>query len=173
MTDSNALLIATRQIEFARAYTRRLLSDLSDDDWFAQPAGFPNHVAWQVGHLAVAEYGLCLFRIRGRGPDDTRLMPSTFRKTFSRGTIPRTQRDANPEPAEIRKVFDAVHEEAMRLLAQVGAGSLSKPVEMPYSVEPTQLGGLFFCSAHEMLHAGQIGAIRRLLGKEPLSAAEN
>jgi hypothetical protein len=30
------------------------------------------------------------------------------------------------------------------------------------------MGSVFVCSAHEMLHAGQIGLLRRLLGKPPL-----
>jgi len=39
---------------------------------------------------------------------------------------------------------------------------------MPYAVHANKLGGLIFCSHHEMLHAGQIGLLRRLLGKQPL-----
>ena len=40
-------------------------------------------------------------------------------------------------------------------------------VKDPKKVE-TKLGALFFCSVHEMMHAGQIGLLRRLLGKSPL-----
>jgi hypothetical protein len=35
-------------------------------------------------------------------------------------------------------------------------------------VTPTRLGALLFSSHHEMLHAGQIGVLRRLLGKAPV-----
>ena len=43
---------------------------------------------------------------------------------------------------------------------------LDEPVDEPYALFPTKLGGLYFCAAHEMMHAGQIGLLRRLLGKE-------
>jgi hypothetical protein len=45
---------------------------------------------------------------------------------------------------------------------------LKEPVDMPYAVEATKLGSLLFCSHHEMLHAGQLGLLRRLLGKQPV-----
>ena len=32
----------------------------------------------------------------------------------------------------------------------------------------TKLDSLFWCAHHEMLHAGQIGLVRRLLGQAPL-----
>jgi hypothetical protein len=167
MADRSRLAIALAQICFARDYTKRLLADISDDDWFAQSAGV-SHIAWQVGHLAVAQYGLCLYRVRGRQPGDSELIPSSFRKQFGRGTNPSADLRLQPSPADIRNVVDRVHQQSQQELAALSDADLRDPIEMPYSVEPTKLGGLFFCSAHEMLHAGQIGFIRRLLGKDPL-----
>src|SRR5215207_9432721 len=34
--------------------TRRLVSDLTDDQMCAQPHGVVNHPAWSIGHLTVA-----------------------------------------------------------------------------------------------------------------------
>ena len=65
------------QIGTARQYTLSLLEDLGPDDWFRQPSEGVTHIAWQVGHLAVAEYFLTLERIRGQGPDDAELIPLT------------------------------------------------------------------------------------------------
>ena len=42
-------------------------------EWFRQPTEGVTHIAWQVGHLALAEYWLTLERIRGRRPDDLHL----------------------------------------------------------------------------------------------------
>lgn len=168
MADRSRTQLALAQINFARNYTQRLLADIEDDLWFAQPNGAPNHIAWQIGHLAVAQYGLCLFRVRGRRASDQQLMPSKFRKQFSRGTTPQPDPAQNPSPQELRDVFDRIHTQANQELAEIGDADLTGEIEMPYAVEPTQLGGLYFCSAHEMLHAGQIGLIRRLIGNEPL-----
>ena len=64
------LHLAIEQIAFARQYTLRLLGDLAGDDWFRIPPGGVTHVAWQVGHLAMAQYRLCLERVRGARPDE-------------------------------------------------------------------------------------------------------
>ena len=82
MADNTRLEIARRQIETARQYTLGLIADLEDALWFRQPAEGITHVAWQIGHLAVAEYGLGLFRLRGRGEGDGQLVSSSFRKQF-------------------------------------------------------------------------------------------
>ena len=162
------LELALKQIEFARSYTLSLLADIGPQEWFSMPPGSSTHVAWQVGHLAMAEYGLCLFRQRGRQPADLELMTSSFRKQFSRGSIPEADANTYPSPAEIRATLDRVHAQVLKEAAGFTAEQLKEPVEPPFAVEPTKLGCLLFCSHHEMLHAGQLGLLRRLLGKQPI-----
>lgn len=168
MTNESVLEIACKQIQEAREYTLTLLGGLSDEECFRRPAEVTTHVAWQVGHLAMAEYGLCLFRIRGRRPEDLDLMSSKFRKQFSRGSTPSSDRSIYPSAAEIREVFDRVHGQAMTELADCSEQDLDETIDEPYAVYNTKLGALFFCAHHEMLHAGQIGLLRRLLGKPPV-----
>lgn len=160
--------LAIQQIEFARNYTLSLLADIGDADWYRLPAGCPTQLAWQVGHLAMAEYGLCLFRQRGRQEIDREIMPSDFRKAFSRGSQPETDNTKILPPADIRAIFDRVHAQVLQEAPSFTADQLKEPVEAPFAVEATKLGSLYFCSHHEMLHAGQIGLLRRLLGKEPV-----
>ncbi|MGE0758547.1 MAG: DinB family protein [Pirellulaceae bacterium] len=168
MTERDRLDMAVRQLEFARQYTLSLIEDIEPAEWFQMPGGSVTHVAWQVAHLAMAEYGLCLYRARGRRTEDLQLMSSDFRKRFSRGTVPNPDPTSNPTPDEIRTVLQAVHAQALLEMADYPDELLNEPVDMPYSVFPTKLGAILFCSAHEMLHAGQIGLLRRLLGKSPV-----
>jgi hypothetical protein len=163
-----SLQLALQQIEFARAYLLATLEGVDEADWFAMPAGSPTHLAWQLGHVAMAEYGLCLFRVRGRQEADTQLMSSSFRKLFSRGSAPQADAAKYPPLGEIRATLDRVHAQVRLESPGFTPEVLAEPSEMPYAVEATKLGGLFFCSHHEMLHAGQIGLLRRLLGKSPL-----
>lgn len=163
-----SIQLALAQIEFARGYVVATLEGIDDADWFAMPAGAPTHLAWQIGHLAMAEYGLCLFRPRGRQPIDLELMSSSFRKLFSRGSVPLADPTKYPSPVEIRMTFDRVHQQVLAEAPGFTAEQLSQPVDMPYAVEATNLGCLYFSSHHEMVHAGQIGLLRRLLGKQPL-----
>ena len=159
------LELARQQIQFARNYTLSLLADIDPADWLRQPHEGLTHVAWQVGHLAMAQYGLCLFRMRGRSEDDSQLMSSQFRKKFSKGTTPDPDPRNNPSPTEIRDVFDRIHLRTMKELSHYDDAVLDEPVEEPFAVVATKLGGLHFCALHEMMHAGQIGLLRRLLGK--------
>ena len=132
------------------------------------PDGCPTHIAWQVGHLAMAEYGLCLYRQRGRESIDRELMPGDFRKQFSRGSVPDPDPSKHLPPAEILATLDRVHAQVILESASFTADQLKEPVDMPYAAEATKLGCLYFCSHHEMIHAGQIGMVRRLLGKVPV-----
>ena len=163
-----SLHLALQQIEFARAYTLSIVAEIDEAEWFAMPPGCPTHAGWQVGHLAMAEYGLCLFRQRGRQEVDLELMTSGFRKLFSRGTTPEADAGKYPSAAEIRGTLDRVHAQVLKEAPSFSAEQLKEPVDMPYAVEPTKLGSLLFCSHHEMLHAGQLGLMRRLLGKQPV-----
>lgn len=163
-----SLSLALGQIEFARAYVLGMLAEIDEADWFTMPAGSPTHVAWQVGHLAMAEYGLCLYRMRGRQAADLELMTGSFRKQFSRGTVPEADSSKYPPAAEIRETLDRVHAQVQKESLSFTPEQLKEPVDMPYAVEATKLGGLLFCSHHEMLHAGQLGLLRRLLGKTPI-----
>ena len=52
------------RIKGVRKYTLSLVDAVPESQWFRQPAEGVTHVAWQVGHLAMAQYRLAL----GRGP---------------------------------------------------------------------------------------------------------
>ncbi len=160
------LELVCRQIEFSRNYTLSLLADIDDDAWFDQPQEGVTHVAWQVGHLAMAQYGLGLFRMRGRRSEDTSLMSGPFRRKYSKGSRPDPDPANNPSPANIRGVFDRVYQQVLTELPNYTDAELDEPIDEPYALFATKLGGLYFCAAHEMMHAGQIGLLRRLLGKE-------
>lgn len=165
---ANRVDLAQRHIEFARRYTLTLLDDLAPEDWFWQPQQNVTHIAWQVGHLAMAQYGLTLFRQRGRQPIDTELMSGSFRKKFSRGSKVETSSDFYPPPSEILEVFHGVHEQMRKELPTFKEGDLDEPIDEPHAAYATRFGALLFCGDHEMLHAGQIGLLRRLMGKTPL-----
>ncbi|MEO1615599.1 MAG: DinB family protein [Planctomycetota bacterium] len=159
---------AIGQIRFARDYTLELLDSTPEELWFTIPDGLPSHIAWQAGHLAVSQYGLLMFRIRGREPDDLSLIPGKFRKAFGRGSTPNASPEGQPTPSELyerlAKIFDLGVDTVRDLAPEV----LLEPVEMPYAAYPIKLGAILFCPLHEQIHAGQIGLIRRALGLDPI-----
>jgi hypothetical protein len=162
------LRLAREQLEFARNYTIRLLDKTDVADWFRQPPGGITHIAWQVGHLAMAEYRLALERIRGSRPPDAELISEDFMQRFARESVPDALAARYPQPAEIRAVFDRVHGQSLRELADLPESELDQPVLKPHPLADTKLWSLLWCAQHEMLHAGQIGLVRRSLGYAPL-----
>jgi len=156
------------QMEFARAYTLNLLEAIPDDLWNVIPPGGATHVAWQVGHLAVSQYGLMLFRQRGRAEGDLELMPGWLRKKFGRGTVPSPDPTENPSKAELLSTLSAIHQASMAAIKTFPVEQLVETTEMPFAVYPIKLGALLFCPLHESIHSGQIGMLRRLHGLAPV-----
>ncbi|TWU58682.1 DinB superfamily protein [Rubripirellula tenax] len=162
------LAAAIGQIEFARRYTLELLDATPRERWFDMPDGLPTNIAWQVGHLTVSQYGLLLFRIRGREPDDLELIPGKFRKAYGRGSVPNKDPSGQFSPDELLQRMARVYQLATDQLATVDVATLLEPVDMPYAAFPNKLGAILFCPMHEQIHCGHIGMLRRGLGLDPV-----
>ena len=154
------LQFALSNIVFARTYTLQFLDGLPDADWFRLPPGGVTHIAWQVGHLAIAQYFLVLDRVRGVKPEDELLIPTAFRNCFERGSYVGFDPAEYPLIEEIRATFDRVHEAVLTELPGVPDAELDTPVTRPHKIAKTKLDVLNWCSAHEMVHAGQIALLR-------------
>lgn len=162
------LSLAVEQIVFARNYTVRLLDSLPPEAWFWQPPNCPTHIAWQVGHLAMAEFRLGLERVRGEKPGDADLISESFLQLFGRESVPRADSQTYPSPSEIRTVFDRVHQQVLQELPHLDDRELDQPILKPHLLVKTKLWSLLWCAQHELLHAGQIGLLRRLRGQQPI-----
>jgi len=175
--------IAVRLLESAREYLYSLLEDLDDDEWFWSPppdcgkttlvtgadgSAYQSHIAWQVGHIAMAEYGLMLFRQRGRAEIDLLLMPGSFRKRFARGSKPVSDPAAYPRPAEIRAQLERIHDQVLQEVGNYPDSQLDEALDPPHAAYATKYGAMLMASQHEMLHCGQIGMLRRLMGRDPV-----
>jgi len=172
---------AIGQIQWVRRYTLELLAATPRELWFERPVVckaendqsptslFPTHIAWQVGHLAVSQYGLLMFRIHGRRDEDLELIPSRFRKAYARGSDPGAGAASQCSADELFDRLETVHRTAIAGLTEgFDTGVLLEPVDMPYAVYPIKLGAILFCPLHEQIHSGQIGLIRRSLGLTPV-----
>jgi len=154
---------------FARGYTVELLAAVPEADWFAMPAGCPSHVAWQVGHLAFAEARLIVERVGGRAAVGGGAISDEFIRLFARNSIPDTSPASHPTPTEIRRVLDRVHGAALQTLRDTADADLETFVPgTPHRFCRTKADYARWVSHHEFLHAGQIGLIRRMLGKGPV-----
>lgn len=161
------LASAMERIRTSRMLTSSFLQDIAADQWFWQPPGLSTHVAWQVGHSAAAQYALCLKRTRGGVESDAQLIPAEFAASFGRGSEPASAGES-PSVEQIQSVFDRVHEQTLAELSQRTAEELDVATEPTHPMFSTKLEAVEFSSQHELLHAGQIALLRRLMGKRPL-----
>jgi DinB superfamily len=154
---------------FARDYSITLLDTIPTTQWFEMPVGCPSHVAWQVGHLAMAEARLVVERVGGRKIVDEGVLPAEYLTLFMRLTVPSAAPEKYPSPTEIRGVLDRVHETAIRTLRDTNDADLETLVPgSPHRFCRTKADYARWASHHEFLHAGQIGMIRRMLGSNPV-----
>ena len=96
------------------------------------------HVAWQVGHLAFAQYRLALLRVRGARPDDGALIAPEFLAVLGADTVADRDAARYPSPAEIRAVFDRVHHRVLEDLARHPEADLDSPVPLPHPIAKTK-----------------------------------
>jgi hypothetical protein len=144
------------------------LADLTPEEWFWSPPQYETHIAWQVMHIAVAQYMLCLRRVRGLRPEDEALCPGAYLPQFGVGSKPQRDPAANPSVEEIRRVFDGVYQRALVELPQCGDADLAVPLEQPHPLFTIKLQAVEFAPHHEAVHSGQIAMLRRLMNKPPL-----
>ncbi|UUO05402.1 DinB family protein [Blastopirellula sp. J2-11] len=162
----NSLEVALHQLQAVRRYSTDLIDSIDHADWYRMTDEGVSHIAWQVGHLAMAQYRLALRRVRGPAEGDDAFISADFLRVFGKGSTPVPQPEVYPCPDEILSVFHHVHRQVMEELPQFPVSRLSEPPEEPHRLFNTKLDSLLWCGQHEMLHAGQIGLIRRLLGAD-------
>lgn len=157
------------QIELTRRYNLQRIDAVPADQWFTIPPGGVSHVAWQVGHIAFAEYRLCLERLRPRTPADESLISAEFIKVFGRDSTPESVSASGYTAGQIRAVFDGVHARVLEELPGYPDADLDlAPIGIPHPWFTTRIGGLRYAPLHEMIHCGQIAMIRRMLGHKPI-----
>lgn len=141
-----------------RELTHQTVAGLSQEAYFAIPPGFDNNIAWNVGHVIVAQQSLC-YRLCGLEMAVSQEQVAMFKP----GTSPA---DWDTEP------------DMPQLLTQL--------LELPRSLEADYQNGLFtqfqpytsgtgihletiedslaFINFHEGLHLGFIMALKNLVG---------
>ena len=144
------LAIAEERIRFARMYTKQFVDDLNDEDWFWTPPGFVTHIAWQIAHIAASQYGLCLFRLRGRTEADEVLIPQAFWDNFKIGSKPVAGPRTIRRSARSSSIFDNVLcPGAHRTRRQDRRRSRTCRLSKPHPAFSTVLGGIEYSPMHE------------------------
>ena len=160
----NTSELLAEHLDRIRRWTVSLLEDLSEEDWLWPPGPNLGQIAWQVGHIAVAEHGLILVRCAQQP-----VLEESFLSLFRPGSTPSSGAEGYPSIAELRDKMDSIHQRALQIVRQLDDSDLqTEPAGKPHPMFTTKTGAIQMAASHEAFHAGQIALIRRLRGKPAL-----
>ena len=137
----------------------RALEGVGEEEARRRPEGHGNPLLWIAGHLVTTRSILA----RVVGVD--REIP--WGGVFARGAEVRMSA-ALPSLAEIRTQWDEISRVLMERLEQLGEAELAAPAGQFPSLDQTVRGALAMAALHDSYHVGQLGYVRRLLGRDRL-----
>ncbi len=148
-------------VTFTHNVTKKYLDDVTDDEMLVRAVPGSNHLAWQLGHLVASERSL-LEAIGADVPD----LPEGFAEKHGKENASSDDPGDFLTKSEYFELMQQMHHAAETAIDKTDEAGLDEPT-------PEELRGFFpnvgavllMAGSHEMMHAGQIAAIRRKLGK--------
>jgi len=138
------------------------LDDFSDADLLVRPCPGANHVAWQLGHLIVAETRL----VNGITPGAMPELPAGFADHFNKETASNDDPAFFPRKAPLMEQFSKTRQGTLKWVASLTVADLDKPMTGPIAQRVPTIGHLVaMLPGHVLMHLGQFQVIRRKLGK--------
>ena len=152
--------IAIDRLKWARGFTETLIEGVPDEQLTYRVGGKGNHALWVMGHLAVIDD-----RILSTLTGSPRELPERYYELFAPGSQPSGDAKDYPSRSELAELMRAGRR---RLLAWVGTfdeetGGTPTPEPMR-RFAPDWISLAFSMASHDMLHAGQVAAVRTALG---------
>lgn len=146
-------------------YLRGLLSDLSEEEWVAQPSGFSNHPAWTIGHLTYSCQAM------GGELELAPWLPDAWRELFGPGSVPRSRRADYPASHELLAALADGQGKLCSAVKLLGRAELDAPLpdarfrellpSLRHALTQVLVG-------HTAYHVGQLAAWRIAIRKPPL-----
>ena len=157
----NAKDLLHYNVTFTHGVTKKYLDDVTEDEMLVRAVPGSNHLAWQLGHLVASERSL-LDAIGADVPD----LPEGFAEKHGRENTGSDDPSDFLTKAEYFELMQQMHDAADAAIDKTDEADLDVPTpENLRGFFPTVGSVLLMAGSHEMMHTGQIAAIRRTLGK--------
>jgi hypothetical protein len=150
------LAALAQRFAFNETFLDQLTRDFEDRDWLHRE-GEVNHAQWLLGHLAATRRWALREMVIGQEEEP-------WERHFGKGSKSTAQSD-DISPAMLRESFIKNGELLRRHLLAQDPAQAAAPFRPFPDGSTTLAGGAHFLHFHESYHLGQIGLIRRLLGK--------
>lgn len=152
-----------------RLMTKQLIEEVPDDLWYETPEMIHSNIAWQVGHLIIAQMYHSVSVITGSSKKISDVIPLKFYiPKYGMGSDPADHSSIQPNPDELKEQLDFVNEVALAELRKLEDSELDKalePTRGKHPVATNKYEALTWSFKHEMWHCGQISILKRILGK--------
>jgi DinB superfamily len=140
--------------------------DMSDDDLLVRVTPDSNHLAWQLGHLILAERELLGPHL---GADTYAELPAGFDKQHSNETAKQDPPRGFLKKADYLDLFAKTRAATLAKLESMSDAELDKPIKGGLShFAPTVGSMILFQADHTTMHSAQCTPVRRKLGKPVL-----
>lgn len=140
--------------QFSTMRTLGLLETLTNEEWFPQPDGFANNIAWNVGHVLLVRQNL-IFRNSGM---ETGL--EGLENMYKPGSSP-ADWENQPDPGHLLELYKTQSE---RLISAVSANAFADLSYPSFEIGGKPIKSLndaaTFNLWHEGLHGGVIMSLR-------------
>jgi hypothetical protein len=156
----NSEILAT-QYAFNHFVLQKNLDGLSHADSLVQPQPGGNCINWVLGHILANRNSI--LRLLGASA----ILSDDQTKPYMRGAAPLATDGAGAIQLEaLVEALNTSQETVATKLAQLTPEAFAKPVEGPTGGEDTVGSALAKLQFHEAYHAGQVGILRRLTGRD-------
>jgi uncharacterized damage-inducible protein DinB len=150
------------QFNYTAWVFNKAIEDVTHAESLSQPAPAGNCMNWVAGHIAGSRMGM--LELLGRES----VWDREWRDRYKRGADAVTADDGAADLADIVQAFNASQSLVISALPDLTQERLDEPAPFSPGNDPDEtvgslLAGLAF---HESYHCGQLGVLRRLLGKE-------
>lgn len=126
----------------------RSLADISHEESLIEPEKGGNSINWILGHLVYSKDSI----LKSLGLET--LCNFIYKDNYERGT--KLKPDCAIEIKDILKLYNEGHEKLMKQLEEIQI------------TDEEIRENIIFLGFHEAYHTGQIGLLRRMLGKESI-----
>lgn len=152
--------VAIERLNWARGFTLAMVGDMADEQLLDRAGGRGNHAMWVLGHIAQSDDAL-LAALSG-GPTQ---LPAAYGQLFGGGSEPSANLADYPKREDIIAAMTAARERLIVWLNSLDAPTAFAPTpEFLRRFAPDRITAALAIAAHEMLHNGQLTAIRSVLG---------
>lgn len=139
------------------------IKDLDDSDLLIRPVPGMNHIAWQLGHLLLAERGWMESIEPGVSPP----LPDQFEAGHGRDKNTLDDPSLYYSAARYKELWEAQRQATLAILGRLSDDQLqAEPKDERMKQFVGTVANMFnLVGTHALMHTGQFVAVRRQLGK--------